>query len=80
MIQKDHKTYALSTGREIKANWGIIGLSTDGVLTEGYDGRLLGHLGDSDDYDPADWTAAERAELADFMIARWTEFKALQEP
>ena len=63
----------LSTGREIRANHGIIGISLtedDEPLAEGYDG----HFYTNDPYamgDEPPWTHAERRELADRMIDRW---------
>ncbi len=55
--------YELSTGKRIYANRGILGLgvSADG-LSEGYDGSVG---------TKADFTDAERREMADEMIARW---------
>lgn len=68
--------FRLSSGREFYANCHIIGLvkEHDGQFEvhEGYDGSIdLKSYGD----DP-DWTPAECAELADYMIALWAEFKA----
>lgn len=67
----------LSTGRHLKPNFGMIGINEDGEVGEGKDGDL------SDSYQQLDgnfdsfeeFTAAEHIELADIMIARWTEFK-----
>jgi hypothetical protein len=60
--------YQLSTGRVFYAHRGIIGLTPEsetGRTFEGSDGDL----------DLRSWTRAERAELADWMIAQWTVFK-----
>lgn len=54
-----------STGKEIYANGGTIGIDPDGAVTQGYDGG----------FDNNDLTPAEAAELADYMIGLWTEFK-----
>jgi hypothetical protein len=66
----DRDNYELSTGRTFYANNGLIGLtSVDDPacrVSEGYDGGVDVEL----------WTAAERAELADYMIALWTAFKS----
>jgi hypothetical protein len=43
---------------------GVIGLSPDLMLYEGYDQKAA-----------VDLNAAQRDELADLMIARWTAFK-----
>jgi hypothetical protein len=55
------------SGREFYANNGIIGMAPSAdYVSEGYDGGI-GKAGD--------FTAEERAELADYMIARWQAFK-----
>jgi hypothetical protein len=86
-MQKISKnTYRLSSGREFDANEGLIAISQDGTgfsIGEGYDGYISGATDDGNpEYswiDPEDcWTAEERAELADFMIAQWTAFKEIQ--
>ena len=72
-IDNDH--YELSTGRRFTANRGIIGLNADNDLTEGYDGGIYVGGNPWDEPDET-WSAAEKAELADYMIARWQAFKA----
>lgn len=62
-------SYTLSNGREIDANCGFIGINSEGELSEGYDGHLC--FGDSD---RGKLNAAERKEIADFMIALWVEW------
>lgn len=62
-----------STGAVRYANNGIIGLSPDMRVTEGYDGGLWSP-------EEAAWrddclTPAERVELADYMIERWKTFR-----
>ncbi len=78
----DRDNYELSSGRRFSANCGIIGLSPEKLtVSEGFDGEI-----DIDGYpwedftDENRWTPAERAELADFMIAAWQRFKAATEP
>ena len=72
-IDPDH--YELSTGRRFSANRGIIGLNADNDLTEGYDSGI--YIGGNPWDEPDEtWSAAEKAELADYMIARWQAFKA----
>ncbi len=80
--------YRLSTGREFYANNGIVGIAhrtptadeqaigihSYMVVYEGFDGEVDIEPREWDSY--AGWTSAERAELADFMIALWTQFKA----
>lgn len=67
----------LSTGREIDANCDFVGIDSEGNLSEGYDGTL--NPWPSDWETRANWTQAERDELADLMIARWQKFKTLTE-
>lgn len=87
MKRKDRDTYVLSTGREIKANHGLIGIariygdSPDETfaafeLGKGYDGHLdevSDRARTTDRVQP--FTPAERVELADFMIAQWQDLK-----
>ena len=75
MKQIDGDTYLLSSGREVDANRGLIGLASDGggfEVSGGYDQMIL-----IDDYEEP-WTPEECAELADFMIERWRAFKAVR--
>ena len=58
--------YVFDSGRKVYAYDSIIGISSDGEVTEGYDGsfpELDGPL-----------TFAEQMELADFMVARWKQW------
>lgn len=64
-----------TSGKTCDANHGIIGLSPDMDVTEGWDGCI---------YKPEDeyfdkLSKADLIELADYMIAEWTKFKAIQE-
>ena len=68
------------SGREFYANCGIIGLRDDDdadnfgrVFFEGYDGsrRITPESWDTDPDDGQDWTAEEKAELANYMINLW---------
>lgn len=52
-----------STGKRAYANNGIIGLSPTGEVSEGYDGSF------------PSLTNEEKLELANYMLARWEEFK-----
>lgn len=61
----------LSTGKEVHANRGILGIGQDGSIYEGYEHGLW----DKDWYD-SDWlTKEEVVELSDHMIARWQKLK-----
>jgi len=65
-------TVTLSSGRTFEANRGLLSLSEDGVVHDGYDGSfdfLPDDIRDDDDMQP--WTPAERREIAEYMIARW---------
>ena len=79
-MKRDGETYTLSTGREIRAHRGILGLEPIGRgyaeewesrIYEGYDGQL--HVGEKPSQ-PGALTAAERREIADYMIREWDEW------
>ena len=63
---KDDKVI-FSTGKEKYANNGIIGLSPELDITEGYDGGF--------EEDEDDLTKEEQIELAEYMIEAWARFK-----
>jgi len=65
-LRIDGDMVTFSTGREFVANFGIIGISPNLEVYEGYDG----HVFDG----PADLSEEERRELADHMIERWIAF------
>jgi hypothetical protein len=72
--QKKENTYTLSTGRRFYSNRGIVGIDPEGrEISEGYDGGIELVRDWDEQFQP--WTPAERAELADDMIRRWTVFK-----
>jgi len=54
-----------STGRELYANHGIIGINSALGIFEGYD---------DDVYDDV-WLKEEKIELADYMISLWSKYK-----
>ena len=62
---EQNKIY-FSTGKVIYANNGIVGISPDMEIFEGYDGSI------SDDYE---LSRMEKIELADLMIDRWSLFR-----
>lgn len=65
-----------STGKEKYANCGIIGLSPEMTISEGYDGGFHSQREswmDDEDFDGL--TKAEQIELAEYMIAAWMKFK-----
>lgn len=63
-----------STGKIMYANLGIIGLSPELDVYQGYDGYFDVHKNDWDDDEPV-LTKTEKIELADYMIAEWQKFK-----
>lgn len=62
-----------STGKMRCANNGIIGLSPEMDVYEGYDGWFYER--EVDDYFGEALTKAEQIELADYMIDAWSKFK-----
>jgi len=92
MKRKDRDTYVLSTGRTVKAAFGVIGIARvfgdseeetfeHFVVSEGYSRQL----DEMQDRQPGTggpgaagrepFTAPERVELADFMIAQWQDLR-----
>lgn len=67
----DSTDFEFTTGRELRAYGGIVGIDVDLSVYGGYDDKILDAADSS--HDP--WTPAERAELADHMIDLWTRFK-----
>jgi hypothetical protein len=70
-IVKDTVTFSTSTERY--AHRGIIGLSPEMTVTEGYDGRFWSR--EEAEYRDDPLTPAERVELADYMIEQWKTFR-----
>jgi len=75
----DSNIFILSTGREISANRGIIGLSEPGKdgeweISEGYDGEIFSTW---DDWrNEGDRLApGEQREIAEYMINLWKRFR-----
>lgn len=66
--------YKLSSGREIYANRGIIGISPINLKSDdGWDVRNLPY-GYDGDFSVDGWTSDEREELAGYMISLWTQW------
>jgi hypothetical protein len=78
-IEDSH--FELSTGRRFYANGNIVGIDPDLNLSGGYDNGLDTEYGGytSGEEGPTfgPWTIAEKVELADYMIALWTRYRAL---
>lgn len=66
--------YILSTGRDIYANCGFIGINNEMELSEGYDG---GFTMPEDDWIEFEYrlTNAECVEIAEYMIGQWQKFR-----
>lgn len=65
-----HDYYKLSSGKLIYANHGILGLSSECNLYEGYDGSFLHES----------WSREDRVEVAEMMIERWKKWAAPDDP
>lgn len=81
-MEKTNSGFRLSTGREIRANESILGLSFDNDhnclrATHGFDGSVI-----EDEQDFADgakhradgFTAAERLEIGQYMVSLWNKW------
>ena len=71
MKQTGESEYTLSTGKVFYANRGIIGHGPDEYdeFTEGFDGHC-------DEGIDEPFTPAEKIEICEYMIERWTALKA----
>lgn len=69
--------FILSTGRTVLAWFRTIGLAPI-MAGEKCAYALRASYGYDGEVDMTEWTPAEREELADYMIALWTEWRALQ--
>jgi hypothetical protein len=77
-IENDTATF--SSGRTAYANRGIIGLSPELNLSEGYDGGFCAWPIPewwSDEEKRACLQSSDMIELADYMISQWGKFKEL---
>lgn len=74
--QATKRGMTFSSGRELHANRGIVGIAPDLTIYEGYDGGIAWPPDlDPDFPDEEAFTADDMRELADEMIARWTAFR-----
>lgn len=64
----------LPSGRSIYANNGIVGLSPEMEVSQGYDGRVEWPPFDDED-NPL--TADDMRDLADLMIRQWARFREM---
>jgi len=69
-MQIQNSMVTLSSGKILLANRGIIGLTPEMILTEGYDGEF---------WEPENefLTKDELTEIADYMISAWKSFRNL---
>jgi hypothetical protein len=77
-MDDDKHTIRLSTGKEIYAHRGIVGISPDlREVTEGYDGGIERGYETEEDWGDSRYrlTPAERVEIADLMLARWRAYR-----
>lgn len=73
-MKKDGNIFTLEcSGRTLTPHRNIIGVDDYGELTEGYDSALS--LEWQIDGDNDDFTDAERREIAEYMIQRWTAYR-----
>lgn len=64
-------TYTLSTGSQVYACDGVLGIDHLGEVVEGWDGDLFRR-------DDLDFAAEERREIADYVIAKWQAWAAAE--
>jgi hypothetical protein len=75
-ILDDGDRIVFSTGRSVSPNRGIVGLSPELEVFEGYDGQLEADGAWEHDMRPrSDLTPVERSELAELMIERWQRYR-----
>lgn len=67
-MQRTTTGYMLSTGKTLTANAGAISLGPSNELLEGYDGHI--------EWDDVPLEPSERREIAEYMIQRWTAYRA----
>lgn len=73
--QWDDPVFVLSSGREVRVVRGTIGIGVDNLnVGLGADEGLATYPHEWH-WDERPWSPQERAEFADFMIARWQAFK-----
>lgn len=72
-MKLDGRVFTLEcSGRTFKANQNIIGVDGNGELTEGFDSGLYPDWKGGDDLP---FSEAERREIAEYMIQRWTAYR-----
>ena len=71
-MTRNRDTFTLSTGRTFYANRGILGISDDLGITEGYDGGVQ-EDSTAKQYEeaPEPFTSEERGEISAYMIHLW---------
>jgi len=78
MEKTDDSYFVLSTGKQIYAYDGVIGLNEEmEYIHNGYDGSdcIIG-----DEYSSSEFTPAEIVEICDYMIDLWNKLKIKHTP
>ena len=70
---EEKEEYIFNSGKTASANCGIIGLSPELEVSDGYDG--LFHCYDKEN--ACELTKEDKIELADYMINQWQKFKGV---
>jgi hypothetical protein len=73
-MKVEHDTVTFSTGTTRYAHAGVIGIGNDNDVSEGYDGGLWSEH--EREWTDSTLTKEELIELADYMIERWTKWRA----
>lgn len=74
----EKENFTLKSGRTISCNKGLISVSENGTLFEGYDSHLRADYqeGVEDDMGRTpDFTKEEAREIAEMMVQRWTLYR-----
>ena len=67
IYDEDAGEFALASGRRLRSHGDLLSIDEpDGYVSYGYDGDYLGE---------PEFTPEERAEIADYMIAKWQAWK-----
>lgn len=74
MVELIENGIRLSSGTEIYADRGFVGINHQGELGGGHAARLLSYGNFAEGYDDY-LTPAERNELADYVISLWQRYK-----
>lgn len=78
MLKIEGDTIKFSSGREAYANCGIVGISPELAISEGYDGHIGWPTPEwwDEESRQARLSSDDMRELADHMMILWAKFKA----